>query len=239
MELAEMNVYQKLLYVQQHLNVQKTREVKDKWGKLKYTYRSCDDILEAIKAPCKEVGAMCVISDDVKFIEGASESVVNDNNGNSSRKSSGRFYVKASVSFIDVQTGESITSSAMAREPEGRAGMDDAQLTGSCSSYARKYALAGLLNLDDNKDPDQLDAEDSQNDAGKQPPQPKYRTPQQVSPVDLEDEILRAGYSIEDFEKVANSRGHNVSGGVYGWDANTRAWVKKNFDAICNAISGL
>lgn len=225
MELIEMNVYQKLLYVQQHLNVQKTREVKDKWGKLKYTYRSCDDILEAIKAPCKEVGAMFVISDDVQFIEGASESVVNDNNGNSSRKSSGRFYVKANVSFIDVQTGDSITASSMAREPEGRVGMDDAQLTGSCSSYARKYALAGLLNLDDNKDPDQLDAEGS-----------KHQDKQQVPAEVLEDAILQVGFTVEQFEKVANDRGHNVSGGVYKWDAKTIAWAQKNFKAICNAI---
>lgn len=226
MELTKMNVYQKLLYVQQHLNVQKTREVKDKWGNLKYTYRSCDDILEAIKSPCKEVGAMCVISDDVQFIEGASESVVNDNNGNSSRKSSGRFYVKATVTFIDTETGNSIVASAMARESESRVGMDDAQLTGSCSSYARKYALAGLLNLDDNKDPDQLDAEGS-----------KHQYKQQVPAEVLEDSILQVGFTVEQFEKVANDRGHNVSGGVSNWDAKTVAWAKKNFEAICNAIT--
>lgn len=63
--------------------------------------------------------------------------------------------------------------------------------------------------------------------------QPNQKTPPEV----LEDAILQVGFTVEQFERVANDRGHNVSGGVYNWDAKTIAWAQKNFKAICNAIA--
>lgn len=78
--------------------------------------------------------------------------------------------------------------------------------------------------------------EDLPEDAPPKPPeapQPKQQTPPEV----LEDAILQVGFTVEQFEKVANDRGHSVSGGVYNWDAKTIAWAQKNFKAICNAIA--
>lgn len=65
-----------------------------------------------------------------------------------------RYYIKATATFLDIETGEVIKVSASARESETKKGMDDSQITGTASSYARKYALNGLLLLDDTKDAD-------------------------------------------------------------------------------------
>ena len=101
----------------------------------KYSYRSCEDILEALKPLLVEVGAIVNVSDEIKLI-------------------GDRFYVEATASFIDVETGERMIAKASAREAETKKGMDDSQVTGSVSSYARKYALNGLFAIDDNKDAD-------------------------------------------------------------------------------------
>ena len=101
----------------------------------KYSYRSCEDILEALKPLLAEVGAIVNVSDEIKLI-------------------GDRFYVEATASFIDVETGERMIAKASAREAETKKGMDDSQVTGSVSSYARKYALNGLFAIDDNKDAD-------------------------------------------------------------------------------------
>lgn len=100
-----------------------------------YYYRSCEDILEGLKPLLEEYDLLMTISDDIFFVEG-------------------RFYVKATVTVADVTTGLSRSTTAYAREPENRKGSDQSQVTGSCSSYARKYALNALWLIDDNKDPD-------------------------------------------------------------------------------------
>lgn len=100
-----------------------------------YYYRSCEDILEGLKPLLEEYDLLMTISDDIFFVEG-------------------RFYVKATVTVADVATGLSRSTTAYAREPENRKGSDQSQVTGSCSSYARKYALNALWLIDDNKDPD-------------------------------------------------------------------------------------
>ena len=91
-----------------------------------------------------------------------------------------RFYIKAVATFRDTETNESISNSAYAREIEARSKMDAAQITGSCSSYARKYALNGLFCIDDAKDPDALGNETAKSNqpqqrqqAYKQPPKLK------------------------------------------------------------------
>ena len=101
----------------------------------RYSYRSCEDILEALKPLLAEVGAIVNISDEVKLI-------------------GDRFYVEATAMFLDCETGDSVVARASAREDETKKGMDLAQVTGSVSSYARKYALNGLFAIDDNKDAD-------------------------------------------------------------------------------------
>lgn len=99
-----------------------------------YNYRSCEDIVEAVKPLLN--GLTLTISDEVVNI-------------------GTRYYVKATAMLSD---GESnISVSAFAREAEEKKGMDSAQVTGACSSYARKYALNGLFAIDDTKDADTQD----------------------------------------------------------------------------------
>jgi hypothetical protein len=99
----------------------------------KYSYRNAEDILEAVKPLLSKYNATMYITDEVVEV-------------------GGRIYVKATVTLSDGK--ETITASAYAREPETRKGMDDSQITGATSSYARKYALNGLFAIDDTKDND-------------------------------------------------------------------------------------
>lgn len=100
-----------------------------------YSYRSCEDILEGLKPLLEEHDLLMTIDDEITFIEG-------------------RFYVKATVTVTDPATGASKSSHAYAREPENKKGSDQSQVTGSCSSYARKYALNAMWLTDDTKDAD-------------------------------------------------------------------------------------
>ena len=112
---------------------------KDKAGyKNTYTYRSAEDIMQAVKPLLKEVGAIIILSDDLVLI-------------------GQRTYIEATAWFVH-DKGE-FKAKALAREPERQASMQEPQITGSSSSYARKYALSGLLLIDDNKDPDALEPE--------------------------------------------------------------------------------
>jgi len=122
----------KLTEVQRNLKASKSKF--NNFGK--YRYRSCEDILEAVK-PLLE-GMTLVISDDVVLI-------------------GDRYYIKSTAVIKDVETGETESSTAFAREPEMKKGMDESQITGCASSYARKYALNGLLCIDDTKDADTMD----------------------------------------------------------------------------------
>ena len=125
------SVYMKLIEVQSKLKAPKS--CYNKFGN--YAYRNCEDILEALKPILLEVKAVVNISDEVVLV-------------------GERYYIKATVKFIDAETGEVVEASAMAREEENKKGMDSSQLTGSTSSYARKYALNGLFAIDDTKDSD-------------------------------------------------------------------------------------
>jgi hypothetical protein len=100
----------------------------------KYKYRSCEDIVEALKPILAEHECALVINDEVVEV-------------------GGRIYVKATATIFD-KDGIVGVAQAFAREAEDKKGMDSAQVTGATSSYARKYALNGLLAIDDTKDPD-------------------------------------------------------------------------------------
>ena len=115
----------------------------------KYDYRSAEDIIEAVKPLLKENGLFLNMSDDIVLI-------------------GDRYYVKATVKVVDVVTGESVQTSALAREAAQKKGMDESQVTGTASSYARKYALNGLFAIDDNRDADtdEYIRQTSQNAAG-------------------------------------------------------------------------
>lgn len=101
----------------------------------KYDYRSAEDIIEAVKPLLKENGLFLNMSDEVVLV-------------------GDRYYIKATVKVVDVVTGESVQTSALARESAQKKGMDESQVTGTASSYARKYALNGLFAIDDNRDAD-------------------------------------------------------------------------------------
>jgi len=126
-----MAIIEKLLAVQAELKAPKGQY--NSFGK--YKYRSCEDILEAVKPILKAHGASITISDELVQI------------GN-------RIYVKATARFWDVDDGGYVNNTAFAREPDTKKGMDESQITGTASSYARKYALNGLLLIDDTKDAD-------------------------------------------------------------------------------------
>ena len=130
-EAKKMGIYEKLMMVQQTLKAPKNQY--NKFGN--YHYRSCEDILEGLKDPLFKAKAAVTISDEIVCI-------------------ADRVYVKATATFIDVETGEKVENSAYAQEPSDRKGMDVSQITGASSSYSRKYALNGLFLIDDNKDAD-------------------------------------------------------------------------------------
>ena len=134
-----MNVYEKLLSVQSELKAPKGQY--NSFGK--YNYRSCEDILESVKPIPNKHKATIIIKDTIKQI-------------------GERIYVEATVIFIDIENGEKIETTALAREEENKKGMDSSQLTGSTSSYARKYALNGMFCIDDTKDSDATNKHDKE-----------------------------------------------------------------------------
>lgn len=126
-----MNIYEKLAAVQQELKAPKDK--KNTFAG--YSYRSAEGILEAVKPVLKKYGALIILFDNIEAI-------------------GGRFYVKATAQFVDPEEGAQVSTTAYAREAEDKKGLDQSQITGTASSYARKYALNGLLLIDDTKDPD-------------------------------------------------------------------------------------
>ena len=129
-----MSVYEKLQTLQQELNAPKNQY--NSFGR--YSYRSCEDILEGVKPILSKVKAVLTVGDELVQI-------------------GERYYIKATATFTDAETGESVQNTAYAREEESKKGMDSSQVTGSTSSYARKYALNGLFCIDDVKDADTQD----------------------------------------------------------------------------------
>jgi len=127
-----LSIYEILGKIQQSVKAPKGQY--NSFGK--YSYRSAEDIMEAVKPALKEFKAFITCSDEIVEV-------------------GGRNYVKATATLSTDREGR-ISASAYAREPETKKGMDEMQITGAASSYARKYALAGLLLLDDNKDADSV-----------------------------------------------------------------------------------
>ena len=128
-----MGIYEKLLTVQQNLKAAKGH-YSDFGG---YYYRSCEDITEAVKPLLTEVKAVLLLTDEIVTV-------------------GDRIYVKAVARLVDVENDGVVEVCGYAREAESRPKFDVAQLTGTASSYARKYALNGLFALDDTKDADAM-----------------------------------------------------------------------------------
>lgn len=126
-----MSIYDKLFNIQQKLNAPKNQ--RNNFGN--YNYRSCEDILEAVKPLLSENKCVLKLSDEIIY-------------------TGERYHVKAIATLTDIETGEKESANGWAREEENKKGMDGSQITGASSSYARKYALNGLFCIDDNKDSD-------------------------------------------------------------------------------------
>ena len=141
--MEKRTIHEKLQGIQSSLKAPKGQT--NKFGG--YSYRSAEDILTAVKPLLAEYACTLVISDDIVGVEG-------------------RVYVKATAVLAESESDYSIQVQGFAREAESRKGMDDSQITGSASSYARKYALNGLFAIDDTKDAD------ATNDHGKNPNTP-------------------------------------------------------------------
>lgn len=128
----KMSIYEKLLNIQQELKAPKNQY--NSFGE--YKYRSCEDILEAVKPLLKEYKAVLFLTDT---IVPASET---------------RFYIKSTAILQDTESDAKVENTAYARETEEKKKLDASQLSGVSSSYARKYALNGLFLIDDTKDAD-------------------------------------------------------------------------------------
>ena len=126
-----MGIYEKLQKVQSEMKAPKN--LYNSFGK--YSYRNAEGICEAFKPFGQKYGLALLLTDEVVEV-------------------GGRIYVKATATLVDTEPGGTISVTAFAREAETKKGMDDSQVTGATSSYARKYALNGLFLLDDTKDPD-------------------------------------------------------------------------------------
>jgi len=171
-------IYEKLLNIQNELKAPKSQF--NAFGK--YKYRNAEDILESVKPLCFKYKATLTLSDEIVLI-------------------GERYYVKATATLTDNEKPElKIWITAYAREEESKKGMDGSQVTGASSSYARKYALNGLFNIDDTKD------SDSTNTHGKDG---KETTTQEVT----NEEILKlfkiaeqAGYTKDTVFKQCESK---------------------------------
>lgn len=142
--------------IQTELNAPKTQY--NTFGK--YSYRSCEDILAAVKPLLAAYNCTLTLTDGIELI-------------------GDRFYVRATATLTN-DTGDTASTTAYAREDEVKKGMDGAQITGAASSYARKYALNGLFCIDDVQDPDATNKGDRKKQTPAAPPTP---------PADLEQAV--------------------------------------------------
>lgn len=130
-EVKNMNIYEKLLKVQ--VNLTATKDKRNDFGN--YNYRNAETILRNLRPYMNEYGFVVILKDSIEC--------VNE-----------RYYVKATAIMIDIESGKTIEAYAYARESMSKKGMDEAQVSGATSSYARKYALCALFAIDDGEDND-------------------------------------------------------------------------------------
>mgnify|MGYP003668804454 CR=1 FL=1 len=185
-----------LIEIQSELKAPKNQ--KNTFGK--YNYRSCEDILEAVKPLLKNHGCTLTISDEIVLV-------------------GSRVYVKATVTIKDGKVTES--ANGFAREPESQKGMNEAQITGSASSYARKYALNGLFLIDDTKDAD------ATNDHGAKPI--SQQPTKMAKPIAAKPEL-----KPEDKEQWTKAVKFLVDGGLISAIEGKYALTQVNKDSLMN-----
>lgn len=169
-----MNIYEKLSMIQQELIAPKNQY--NSFGD--YKYRSCEDILEGLKPCLQKTKTAVTISDELVLI-------------------GERYYIKATATIFDCEGEGNVSNTAYAREIESRPKMDVSQITGSASSYARKYALNGLFAIDDVKDADSRD--NSKNE-------PEKKAVEQKKPAQPKAEADEQKKAEEEQKKIENSK---------------------------------
>lgn len=140
--MEDTSVYEVLSRVQQEISVPKNQY--NQFGK--YKFRSLEDINAAAKPICEAEGAGYYFEDEIVPMHA-------EEGGNDAC----RWYLKSTVTFFAKGCSSFVKSTAYAREPKDKKGMDEAQVTGLASSYARKYAICGLFRIDSGDDPDKMD----------------------------------------------------------------------------------
>lgn len=179
----------KLLNIQRELKAPKSQ--RNDFGK--YNYRSCEDILEALKPLLEKYKVCLYISDDLVEI-------------------GGRNYVKATVTVTCIEDGTTISNTAFAREEETKKGMDGSQITGASSSYARKYALNGLFAIDDTKDSDYTNKGDSKPEKKEKPIMATDKQIQLIEKLYDDENIVKimAYYNVETLNELTMEQASTV-----------------------------
>lgn len=214
-------IYAALQAVQRDLKAPKNQI--NKFGG--YKYRSCEDIVEAVKPLLNDNGLFLTMSDEIISV-------------------ADRVYVKATCRVTDVATGDCIETTAMAREAVQKKGADDSQITGMASSYARKYALNGLFAIDDTKDTDTNEyrqtAQNSPQQAKNAKPNNHTATPAKASQNgdlmakakhSLKTEVERIGCTWEEVKAIAGLKIGKTEtkdmtvGEVSSLAANLEQWI--------------
>src|SRR5574344_541884 len=153
------NLYEKLSEVQNELKAPNSQ--KNTFGN--YNYRSAEDILEAVKLLLKTNRLSLILSDDlvvlgnnnpISYTETYYDKDLKREHTRTIVNCGERYYIKAKATLYDLESEKTKYNTAYEREEEKKKGMDESQITGKASSYARKYALNGLFNIDDTKDAD-------------------------------------------------------------------------------------
>ena len=197
-----MTIYEKLKIIQTKLKAPKGQY--NSFGK--YHYRSLEDITEAIKPLLDETGATLTISDEIIQI-------------------GDRYYVKATATLYDIGSNENISVTAFARESETKKGMDESQITGATSSYARKYALNGLFAIDDTKD---TDTEEYQSTAKKEDTkkQESAKPSQKITKAQVEDIKELANLKNIKIEVLEQKTGKKIEEYTPHEYAQTMKWLQ-------------
>ena len=188
-----MELKEKLLLIQNELKAPKSQI--NNFGK--YKYRNCEDILEAVKPICATYKATLVLSDDVVQV-------------------GERFYLRANAILYDIGSDKELKVTAYAREEESKKGMDGSQVTGAASSYARKYALNGLFNIDDTKDADTTNIDENETKETKKTKEPEkskgeIKTAKAIDRIGLIENLLKAGSTIEKACKFFDKRQNELT----------------------------
>ena len=199
--MTENKIHEKLITVQKNLVAPKSNY--NNFGK--YKYRSAEDILEAVKPLNAENGLLLTISDEPLLI-------------------GDWHYIKATATITDGT--ESIVVTAYARESLNKKGMDDSQITGTASSYARKYALNGLYLIDDTKDADT----DEYRNQGNKAPAVKSATQAEIG--NLKKEIIA-------FSKLMAEQGKDVKPEQVEQTLNITDYAKLNSEDVKEAVNKL